>query len=211
MNLNKQTLTKSLVYLALSLMLVNFILLFLPCIEYRMPSYKETTIFGTEYKGWYTEGVSPFKIVIPAVVFGLPLALSILTYFSSRSTQLNRITSDTVTQPSRFLLLKFGAIVNIATICIANSFFSDEVSFYEKYGSYCKITGGGYAGIILSIALFIVLFVLTILSKTMIKPEAETVLGDLSTEENTDFLVQDPEDKKHEEAPEDQKENIENA
>ena len=123
MNLSKQTLTKSLVYLALSLMLINFILLFLPCIEYRMPSYKETTIFGTEYKGWYTEGVSPFKIAIPAIVFGLPLALSILTYFSSRSTQLNRITSDTVTQPSRFLLLKFGAIVNVATIYIANAFF----------------------------------------------------------------------------------------
>lgn len=197
MNVNKRKLALGLVYLAISLIIVNFIFQFIPWLEYRMPSYSKTTVLGKEYLGWYTKGISPFKIIIPDIFFGLPLLCIMISFFGKKKSKLNQIANDAVIAPARFGFLKFGIIVNFATIFIAHAFVSDEISYYVKHGSYCKVTAFGIIGAVFSIALFITLTALTILSKTMIRPVEETTSvleNDAQAETSSDVACDETEE-----------------
>ncbi len=208
MSLNKRTITSGLVFAALVLMVLNLIMMFFPFLEYRLPSQSKTTIFGTEYIGWYTKTIVPYKIIIPLLVFALPIAFCIRSFLTDLANKGNKnplagIINDNLDAPCSLSGIKFGAVLNILTMIITRAIVNADVDLYIKHGSYCKLTGTGKASIAFSIALYVVLAAITILSKGLVKPAAVAVADGASEEAaettETGSLAQENEEKTKEE------------
>jgi len=188
----KQNTTKYLVYGAMALLLINFILIFLPFLEIYQPSYSKNILGVTTYGGWYTQLAPMALFIIPIFVTGIPYACAIYSIINSFIKKKNKnvffkIINNTVDKPVKFLGLKLGAIANVIGMVIIYSIAQSEVSYLERHGAYCHITFLGIINILFTVAFAVLLFVLSHQTKTMVisvskEPVAET--GGQQNDEN---------------------------
>lgn len=160
------------VYATIALLIVNFILMFLPFIEVYQPSYSKTVLGVTTYEGWYTQLSSMAMFVFPVFLTGIPYLCSMSSTFTSFRKKNNtssffKIINNAVEKPIKFFWLKFAAIANVFDIWIVYSVLQGEVGYLEKHGAYCHLTFFGILNIICTIVFIVLLFALSHKTKTM--------------------------------------------
>lgn len=170
----KTDLTGYLVRVAIILLLINFLLIFLPFVEVYQPSYTKTTLEGKTYEGWYTESASPVMFVVPVLITGIPYLCYIISLFVAlnKKTDKNsflKLKSKTLTKPLHFAWLKVAAIANVITLGIVFLILKGEMDYLEKYGAYCRMTFWGVLNILCSVAFVVLLFVLSRMTSKMFK------------------------------------------
>ena len=201
----KQKVTTYLVYAIVALMFIDFLLIFLPFLEVRQPSYSETLLGVTTYKGWYTQSASMAEFIVPLVLPGIPYLCSLASFSASLRKKNGKsvfvkIKNGTLEKPIRFFWLKFSAIANVVIMWIFFSFTSSEVDYLVKHGAYCRITFFGVLNIVFTIILAILLFILSITTKAMVTSVNAT---QTDTEENSQLeLIEETMEEKENEIKE---------
>ena len=168
----KQNMTKYLVYAAIALLIINFLLLFLPFIEIYQPSYSETVMGVKTYGGWYTQRAPMVTFIVPVFLTGIPYLCSIISVSTSLRKKngknvFMKIKNNELEKPARLLGLKFAAVANLITMLSVYSMSLSEVGSLAKYGAYCNITFFGILNIVFTVVFIIVLFVLSRKTKAM--------------------------------------------
>lgn len=190
----KQDFTKYLIYAAIALLIINFLLIFLPFIEIYQPSYSKTTILGDKtYEGWYTQSAPMASFIFPIFLTGIPYLCSIVSLLTELSKKNGKnifikIKNNKLDKPLRFFWLKFASIANAVTMWIVFVMGQSEVEYLEKYGAYCHMTFFGILNVICTVAFMVVLFVLshhTKLMFTLVNKEQAT-LNDRQFEKSED-------------------------
>ena len=169
---SKQDKMKYLIYIAIALLFINFVLIFLPFIKIYQPSYSETVLGITKYKGWYTQFAPMVMFIFPIFFTGIPYLCSIVSVSKSFKMKNNKnsffkIKNNTLNKPIKFFWLKFGAIANAVAMWIVYSQAQSAVRVYDKYGAYCSITFFGILNILCTVAFIVLLFVLSRKTKAM--------------------------------------------
>ncbi len=174
MKQSKQTVSKYLIYTAIILLIVNFILLFLPFAEVYQPSYKQTVLGTTTYGGWYTSSAPMVMFIFPIVLTGIPYLCSIISLLiaalSKKKNSKNsffKIKNNTLNKPIKFFWLKFAAIANVIAMLIVYSMLNEQVGYLQEHGAYCHITFFGILNFVCSIIFFILVRVLSRKTKGM--------------------------------------------
>ena len=171
--LSKQEVIKYLTYIAMALLIANFLLLFLPFIKVYQPSYSKTVLGVTTYEGWYTRRAPMVMFIFPVFLTGIPYLCSIASLSKSYRNKNNKdsffkILNSAVEKPIKFFWLKFGAIANAFAMWIVYSMLKDDVGYLEKHGAYCKLTFFGILNILCTVVFIVLLFVLSSTTKTMV-------------------------------------------
>lgn len=189
---NKKDTTKYLIYAAIALLVINFILIFLPFVEVYQPS-KSKTVFGvTTYEGWHTSYGPMAMFIIPIFFTGIPYLCSITSVLISlikknSKSGFFKIKNDAVTKPIKFFWLKFAAIANVIAMFYVYISMQSEVGYLEEYGAYCHITFFGVLNVLSTVAFIVLLFAFSRKTKAMFtlvnKAQISTV-GNQETNEN---------------------------
>ena len=191
------TVSKYLLYGAIALLIVNFVMLFVPFLQVYQPSVKKTVLGVTTYEEWYTSSASMVTFILPAFLTGIPYVCAITSLSASRrkkngKNSFMKIKNASLDKPIRFFWLKFASIANIIGIAMFLSMAQDEVSSYVKHGAYCRLTAFGFLNIVCTLAFIAVLFVLSHKTKAMValtsKAEAASV-NDAPQEQKTEENV----------------------
>lgn len=169
---SKQDTTKYLIYAAIALLFINFILMFLPFMKVYQPSYSKTVLGVTTYEGWYTQSAPIVMFIFPIFLTGIPYLCSIISVSTSFKKKNNKntffkIKNNAIDKPVKFFWLKFGAIANAIAMWIVYSQAQSTVSLYDEHGAYCNITFFGIINILCTVAFIVVLFVLSHKTKAM--------------------------------------------
>jgi len=173
------------IYSAIFLLIINFLLLFLPFVEVYQPSYSKTVLGVTTYEDWYTRSAPVAMLVIPVFVTGIPYFCSIISALSSLRKKNNKnsfikIKNNVLNKPIRFFWLKFASIANAIAMWVVYSTLQSEIGYLEKHGAYCRLTFFGFLNIICTIAFIVLLFILSHKTKSMFISvnKAQTVATD---------------------------------
>ncbi len=171
----KSQISKYLIYAAIILLILNFILIFLPFVKTYQPTQSKTNIFGeTTYEGWHTThvpaaltGISIFTTAIPYLCSIIALIISLIR--KRNKSAFFKILNDDLKKPIRFFWLKFASIVNLIIIIylFTETYVSMAIAEYWEYGAYCKLTFFGVLNIICSLAFVISLIIITRKTKSM--------------------------------------------
>ena len=174
MTQEKTKLIKGLIYGAIALLIVNTLLIFIPFAEIYQPSYSETTLGVTTYKGWYIQFASPVKFLFP-VLFIFPYLSAVGAFMQKKDkSPFIKIMTNKVTKPIYFRGLILAALANLISIFALFNALADKANAYEKYGAYCHFTTGGVLYVVLAIALILVLCALSSLASKMIGTDDTT-------------------------------------
>lgn len=197
MTQSKQDTTKYLIYIGIVLLFINFILLFLPFMKVYQPSYSETVLGVTTYKGWYTQSAPMVMFIFPIFLTGIPYLCSIISVATSfrkknSKNKFFKIKNNAVDKPIKFFWLKFGAIANAIAMWIVYSQAQSTVRLYDEHGAYCNITFFGILNILCTAAFFVMLCVLTrktkamftLVNKTQITTETTQSIEENNAKEN---------------------------
>ncbi len=189
--------TKYLIYLTIGLLMINFILIFLPFVKVYQPSYSKTVLGVTKYEGWYTQSAPMVMFIFPIFLTGIPYLCSMISVSNEFTKKNNKnsffkIKNNTLTKPIRFFWLKFASILNLIMMWYAFSNSLDQVAPYMDHGAYCHITFWGVLNIICTIGFIVCLFVLSRQTKSMFtlvnKGQLETTetqqTNEIETKEN---------------------------
>ncbi len=198
--INKQDIKKYLVYAAIALLALNFLLLFLPAIVTYQPHVKKTSSLGITYDNWHTDRASMVDYLFPVFLTFIPYLgclFDLITYkLSWKKKELLQkkfysgkdfiqLLDNTLAKPARFILLKFAAIAHVVVLLIAYAVTKSEaadlawsIKYNVENGNvledveevYCHITAFGILNIICSIVFLVLLFVLSYFSKLAVKP-----------------------------------------
>ncbi len=187
----KQKATKFLIYVTIGLLIVNFILMFLPFVEVYQPSSKKTVLGVTTYEGWYTDSARIVSLIYPIILTGIPYLCSIIS-FRNKKNSFFKIINNTVEKPIRFFWLKFAAIVNAFSIWMVYSEAQSNIGYLIEHGAYCHITTFGVLNICCTIVFLICLFILshktksmfTLVNKTQTATETIQAIEEGETKEN---------------------------
>ena len=195
-HLKKET-TNYLVYVAIALLFINFILMFLPFIEVYQPSYKKTVLGVTTYEGWYTQSAPMVMFIFPIFLTAIPYLVAIISVVKaflkkSEKDKFFIIKNNTLDKPIKFLGLKFTSIANAIAMWIAFSQTQSTVNLYDEHGAYLKITFFGVLNILCTVAFIVVIFMLSrkiknlfmLINKSQVIPNGTNVTGDDSMKEN---------------------------
>ena len=166
----KQTLTTYLIYFTIALLIINFVLIFLPYLEIYQPSFKKTNpILGiTTYEDWYTDTASMATFVFPILLPGIPYLFSILSLLSrNKNSSFFKIKDGTLTKPVHFILLKFSAIISAISLIVIYSTSQDAIADLVEHGAYCRLTFFGILNIICTLVFIVLLFVFSHKTKSM--------------------------------------------
>ena len=156
----------------IALLIINFLLMFLPFVEVYQPSYSKTVLGVTTYEDWYTQSAPMAMLVFPLFVTGIPYLCSIISLLVSLKKKNNKnsfikIKNNTFNKPIRFFWLKFASIANAIAMWLSYSTLKSSVEYLEKHGAYCRITFFGFMNIICTIAFIVLLFVLSHKTKSV--------------------------------------------
>lgn len=159
-------------YAAIALLIINFILIFLPFVEIYQPSYSKNVLGVTTYEDWYTQSAPMVMFIFPVFLTGIPYLCSIISFSSSLRKKNNKnvflkVINNAVDKPIRFFWLKFGAIANALAMFGVYSMLKSEVEYLEKHGAYCNLTFFGILNILCTIAFIVLLFVISRKTKSM--------------------------------------------
>ena len=168
MTQEKTKLIKGLIYGVIALLIVNTLLIFIPFAEIYQPSYRETTLGVTTYKGWYVQSASLVKFLFP-VLFIFPYLSAIGGFMKKKDkSPLVKIMTNKVTKPIYFRGLILAALANLISVFALFNALANKANTYEEYGAYCHFTTGGVLYVVFAIALILVLCALSTLSSKMI-------------------------------------------
>lgn len=197
---SKQDIKKYLVYTTIALLVLNFLLLLLPAIETYQPHIEKTSILGVTYDNWHTDSASMIDIIFPVFLTALPYLAYLgdliaykLPWKKKESFQKKfypgkdfiQLLDNTLAKPARFILLKFAAIAHVVVLLIAYAVTKSEandlawrIKYNVEKGNvlgdtgevYCHITVFGILSIICSVIFLVLLFVLSHISKSAVKP-----------------------------------------
>ncbi len=189
----QQDKSKYLIYGTIALLIINFILLFLPFIEVYQPSYSKTVLGVTTYEGWYTQLAPMVMFIFPAFLTGIPYLCSINSVSTSFRKKNNKnsffkIMNNTVEKPIKFFWLKFASIANCFAMWIVYSMLKDEVGYLEKHGAYCHLTFFGILNIVCTVVFIVLLFILSRKTKTMftlVNKDQISITDNQAIEENS--------------------------
>ncbi len=173
-NQQKTKLVMYLLYAAITILIINFVLAFIPFVKVYQPSYSKTLFGETTYGGWFIDSASMAKFIFP-LIFILPYAFSIGSFVIKREkSPFVKILKNEVRKPPCFISLLLAAFANLISMFILFIYLKSEVSIYEEHGAYCHFTVGGILSIIFTVALVLVLLFLSHLSTRMITTMNET-------------------------------------
>ena len=158
---------KYLLYAAIALLLLNFILIFLPFMEIYQPSYSKTVLGQTTYEDWYTRSAPMALFIVPIFLPGIPYVCA-MARLKSKKSPFNKLKTQAFTKKQRFGWLKLGSIFNLFMMIMMWNTAQDTVRPYEEVGAYCRMTIFGVLNFICTLAFIIVLFMLSRKSKAMI-------------------------------------------
>ena len=163
---SKQNVSKYLIYATFVLLIVNFLLIFLPFVEVYQPSQKVTTLGAITYEGWYTDRASMATFIVPIFFTGIPYICSIISFASSSRKEktknnLAKLKENSFTKPIRFFWLKAASIINLVMMIYVLFNALDQTASLTEYGAYAKITLFGIFNFFSTIALIIILIVLS--------------------------------------------------
>ncbi len=155
--------SKYMIYGTITLLIINYILMFLPFIEVYQPSYSKTVLGVTTYGGWYTQLAPMIMFIFPVFLTGIPYLCSIISISTSFRKKNNKnsffkIINNTIDKPIKFFWLKFAAIANVFSMWIVYSMLQGEVGYLEKHGAYCHLTFFGIMNIICTVVFIVFLF-----------------------------------------------------
>ena len=176
----KSKLSMYLIYAAIALLIINCILIFIPFVKIYQPSSSKTVLGVTTYEGWFIESASMAKFIFP-LFFTLPHAFAIGSFrMKKEKSPFIKILKNKVDKPIRFIPLFLTSFANLISMLALFDYLKNEVSVYEKYGAYCHFTAAGVISVIFTIALILVLFVLSYLSTRMVATtnEAEEITNE---------------------------------
>ncbi len=161
------TLIKGLVYLAISLLLINVVLaLFIPALEVYQPS-KGNTDLGI-YVDWYVNTATMLEFIFP-IIFILPQALVVGGVVRKKeNSPLVKMLNNTVDKPIKFKMAIVSTVAYLISMYLVYILLKNDISVYEKQGGYCRFTAGGVISIIVNIVIVLVLVALSLLSKQMV-------------------------------------------
>lgn len=167
---------KKFIYVAIFLLVINFILVFLPFIEVYQPSYKKIVLGVTTYGGWGTTSAPMAIFIFPLLTTAIPYLIALIGLLPKlrKKSSFTRIVNVDNKKPVRLFWLKFAAITNLIMMWKVYTEALDGILEYMEHGAYCNITSLGWANVIFTIIFIVVLFLLSNKSKKMLKDNEES-------------------------------------
>lgn len=192
-NQPKRTLNTYLIYAAIALLIINFLLIFIPFVKVYQPSYSKTVLGITTYEGWDTQSAPMAFFIFPLLLSGIPYLCSIISLSVDlkrkdncpKKSALMKMKNNTLTKPTHFFWLKFASIANIFAMWITYSQLKSRVHYYEEHGAYCHLTFGGILNIICTISFVVLLFVLSSKSKKMFVIVSKSQMAEINVVEQS--------------------------
>lgn len=161
---------KYVVYAAIALLIVNFILMFVPFLKINIPFEKSYSwLAGTTYSDWHKinlPGVACVGLVTVISYLCSIIALIISLKEKNNTSGFFKILNDAVDRPIKFTWLKIGAILNIVSVPLNKIlldliFEMSDVSIDDIPDAYIRLTFWAVLNIILTVAFVVLLYYLS--------------------------------------------------
>lgn len=135
------------------LLIVNLMMIFIPCVEIYMPSQRETNLWTgkTEYTGWHTSSYSVATLIFPVVFTAVPYVISAILLALQWKRDMVRLNKNTGP-----FWAEFAAIANIVMVFLVYGICVIDAGNYKSEGATCSLTFGGVLNLVFTVAIIIV-------------------------------------------------------